>query len=158
MGHPISLINPDLFWAKVEMAPGGCWKWTGRLDRDGYGKYQVKNGGVQHYFIAHRAAYELALSTIPEGLVIDHLCRNRSCCNPAHLEAVTADENRRRGAGLGNLLWGPTDRCGKGHIYDAATTLWTTRRNRSGELTRFRYCGACANERQRRRLERRRAA
>jgi hypothetical protein len=46
---------------------------------------------------AHRFAYELLVGPIPEGLVIDHLCRNRRCVNPAHLEPVTAEENWRRG-------------------------------------------------------------
>lgn len=70
----------------------GCWTWTGVLS-DGYG--QVWNEG--RMVGVHRVVYEAAYGPIPDGLVIDHLCRNPSCVNPLHLEAVTQSENARRG-------------------------------------------------------------
>ncbi len=74
-----------------------CWLWTG-YKRGGYGRLKLE--GVLKE--AHRVSYEYYVGKIPEGLVIDHLCRNRSCINPAHLEPVSIAENIQRGdAGKG---------------------------------------------------------
>jgi hypothetical protein len=70
-----------------------CWIWTRATDWKGYGHFTVGNTSVR----AHRAMYEERYGPIPEGLVIDHLCRTPSCVNPDHLEPVTALENHRRG-------------------------------------------------------------
>lgn len=68
-----------------------CWIWTGETSK-GYGRcvYQNKHTG------AHRAVYEILVGDIPKGLELDHLCRNRTCVNPKHLEPVTHLENIRR--------------------------------------------------------------
>lgn len=72
-----------------------CWTWIGSCDRDGYGL--IKIGGRRgHLRAAHRVSYAEHKGAIPEGLEIDHLCRNTRCVNPNHLEAVTGQENRRR--------------------------------------------------------------
>lgn len=67
------------------------------MQAGGYGLFWIKRGAKWRGHSAHRVAYELTHGSAPEGLVIDHLCRNRLCCNPAHLEAVTGLENVRRG-------------------------------------------------------------
>ena len=70
------------FWAKVDRrGDGECWPWTARTGGPGYGYIDDRP--------AHRVAYELTIGPIPLGLVIDHLCRNRICVNPQHLEVVT---------------------------------------------------------------------
>ena len=71
-----------------------CWAWLGSL-ANGYGSITIGGRTVS----AHRVAFELAHGTIPVGLTIDHLCRNKLCVNPAHLEAVTMRENTLRGSG-----------------------------------------------------------
>ena len=68
-----------------------CWVWK-RLNRIGYGRLKVKGRLV----LAHRYMYEQVMGPIPRGLVVDHLCRNRACANPAHLEPVPFRENQRR--------------------------------------------------------------
>ena len=71
-----------------------CWHWTGKTDYD-YGR--VSMGGTDYR--AHRLIYEALTGPIADGLVLDHLCRNHGCVNPAHLEPVTQQENVRRGDG-----------------------------------------------------------
>lgn len=79
------------FWGKVSLGDGGCWDWVGGHTANGYGYW--------HGIGAHRVAYQTLVAPIPTGLTLDHLCRNRSCVNPAHLEPVPQGENTRRGTG-----------------------------------------------------------
>lgn len=96
------------FWGRVDKAhPSGCWVWTGTIGRKGYGN-TVKFAGMAT--TPHRISYVIANGPIPEGLVIDHLCRNRACVNPDHLEPVTAIENTKRGA---QARW--SEPCPNGH-------------------------------------------
>lgn len=71
----------------------GCWVWSKRTVVNGYGRM---GDGQGRTVMAHRLAYEYWVGEIPLGLTIDHVCRNKLCCNPAHLEAVTPSENVRR--------------------------------------------------------------
>ncbi len=94
----------------------GCHNWQGFVSNKGYGHVSLGNGKSGR---VHRAAYELAKGPIPPGLQIDHLCRNRRCCNPDHLEAVTPRENVLRGEGHGAVNAQRTH-CANGHPYEAA--------------------------------------
>lgn len=83
------------FWEQVDIkGPDECWPWKGVLDHSGYGRVR-RFGGEKE--MAHRVAWEKRNGPVPEGKVLDHLCRNRACCNPGHLEAVTSRENTVRG-------------------------------------------------------------
>jgi len=81
----------DAKWVKNQES--GCWEWVAQINPSGYGSISVHASPTP----AHRVAYELYVGKIPEGLHIDHLCRNRCCVNPKHLEPVTNKENGRRG-------------------------------------------------------------
>lgn len=89
-------MDKNKFWEKViKIGNGGCWRWKGAIvggENGGYGQFRVGDRRI----VAHRVAYELLVGPIPEGLELDHLCRNRWCVNPAHLEPVTHLENMRR--------------------------------------------------------------
>lgn len=78
------------FWSKVKKT-SSCWEWTGALTH-GYGHLRVNSKDWR----AHRFSYELEFGQIPSGLVLDHLCMNKSCVKPQHLEAVTQAQNVRR--------------------------------------------------------------
>lgn len=97
----------------------GCWDWTASKNAGGYGTFW-KDGGSRK---AHRVAYEYHVGKIPDDLQIDHLCRNRICCNPSHLEPVTLQENIRRGE-AGENQSGKTH-CPQGHPY-SGDNLYTS--------------------------------
>jgi len=93
-GHNVRLLSSleSMMKSVVKKSVGECWNWPGRLNKKGYGEIQVR--GVKH--LAHRAIYLAHGLSIPDGLHLDHLCRNKTCVNPAHLEPVTNSENVRR--------------------------------------------------------------
>jgi len=124
---PIALA--DRFWPKVRKT-SGCWEWTACRTKSGYG---IIGAGGRHAY-AHRVAYELCVGPIPEGLTLDHLCRNRGCVNPAHLEPVTMRENLRRGDSPVGREARQTH-CLRGHPL-SGPNLRTDRRG-------HRYCRAC---------------
>jgi hypothetical protein len=80
-------------WASKVTRTDGCWLWTGSTLKNGYGNLMGTDGRNQY---AHRVAHVLFIGPIPEGYEVDHLCRVRNCVKPAHLEAVTRQENLRR--------------------------------------------------------------
>lgn len=109
----------------------GCWEWTGARNDDGYGRFFLS--GNKH---AHRVAYELAVGPIAPGLVIDHLCRNRCCVNPEHMEPVTRAENNRRGDRYAMGSWERSvTHCPSGHEY--------TPENTRVHLSRGSFCRLC---------------
>lgn len=85
--------EPERFHARVELHESGCWDWVGARMRAGYGVFSTDGTSI----LAHRWSYEFYVADIPDGLVLDHLCRNRRCVNPWHLEPVTDRVNVLRG-------------------------------------------------------------
>lgn len=118
-GEATTTDRESAFWSLI--ARGSeyeCWLWQGGLTSKGYGRFSVgRHGNV----VAHRFAYELLIGPIPDGLVIDHLCRNRACQNPAHMEPVTNQVNVLRGVGPTAQLARRTH-CTNGHEYTPANT------------------------------------
>ncbi len=121
MGH---LVVEERFAAKVMPVIDGCHLWSGAVGGNGYGTFW-KDGKVIH---AHRASYEMFVGAIPIGLHIDHLCKQKLCVNPDHLEAVTQGENNRRNT---------RTHCRKGHMFTADNSLTAGRISRT--------CKTCRN-------------
>lgn len=124
----------DRFWSHVTKG-AGCWVWTANRNDRGYGRIGV-DGSARP---AHVVAYELTVGPVPDGLELDHLCRNRACVRPDHLEPVTHRENTRRAQYLRTT-------CSRGHPLPEPAA--------NGR----RVCRPCANDRnqqyKRRRAER----
>jgi len=119
----------------------GCLVFTGNINRHGYGLIKDDSGKDR---TVHRVAYELAKGPIPDGLVIDHKCRVRSCVNPDHLEPVTQRENCLRGIGIPAINASKTH-CYRGHELSDENTYpgWRDK----GE----RRCKTCTQDRARER-------
>lgn len=118
---PVPAIRPDL---------GSCWVWTKALNK-GYGAFGDGHKKVRG---SHIVAYELLIGQVPDGLELDHLCRNHACVNPSHLEPVTHRENTMRGLNM-TAIEAVVTHCPQGHPYDEANTTI-----RGGK----RFCRECA--------------
>jgi hypothetical protein len=124
------------FWSKVD-ASGICWEWTASISKGGYGKFTIPFGdgtGRSKHVYAHRHSWEILVGPISDGLQVDHLCRNRKCVNPDHLEPVTTQVNCHRGVSPAALNVGKTH-CPLGHEYNSENTF----ENRQG----YRQCKVC---------------
>ena len=115
------------FMAKVTKTKT-CWIWQGCLTHNGYGQLRRNNKS----WLAHRYSYVLFKGSIPNGMVLDHLCRVRNCVNPEHLEPVTNRENLLRG------IPGNKTHCPHGHEY--------TQEN-SAYYKNYKYCKTCNRQR-----------
>lgn len=119
-------MNLELFWAKVDKTPG-CWNWNAAKDRDGYGVWSVRMAGKPKQFRVHRISFLLANGNIDEALTIDHLCKNKACLNPAHLQQVSMAENIRRSTSFN----GSKTHCKNGHEFTASNTAFRRGSHRS---------------------------
>lgn len=143
------------FWSKVHkqgpIVPGHpelgrCWLRQGSLLASGYAQFHIKlTDGRWSSTVAHRIAYELEIGSIPDDMVLDHLCRNRACVNPAHVEPVTDLVNILRGRGWSGRNARKTH-CPRGHPYNEKNT-YLGKRN-------MRQCRACDTEKHREARER----
>ena len=136
MGTPI-----ERFMLKVRQGENWCFFWTASTNGTGYGLFTVNGRMV----MAHRWAYEYFKGPIPDGLQLDHLCRNRNCVNPAHLEPVTQRENLLRGESLTTFNLAKTH-CPQGHAYAGANLYVTPKGSRQ--------CRTCRADHQRLHLAR----
>lgn len=121
------LINPNT----------GCWEWQGYIDHDGYARTEVIGG--KNKFV-HRLSYEAFIESIPANMSIDHICRNKKCCNPKHLQILSIRENLLLGESPAAKNINKTH-CKHGHIFDEENT-----RHIRGE----RVCKTCSYETQKR--------
>lgn len=127
------------FWSKVEKTDD-CWNWTGHIGRKGYGF--VSHNPEQYSAQAHRTSWIILRGEIPGDLQLDHLCLNKRCVNPDHLEPVTNEVNGQRAKAIRDLR--PT--CIRGHPFDEVNTYY--------EKPGKRVCRTCRDESRRRFHER----
>lgn len=143
---PMPLRERLMKYVRLE---GECWIWTGAKDPEGYGR--VNFNGHANSELAHRVAYREFVGPIPEGLELDHLCRNPSCINPKHLEPVTKSINAKRGLTgkhLRDNRYGRSkSHCPHGHPYDLLNTYFDSKGHR--------FCRTCHREREKARYQRR---
>jgi hypothetical protein len=142
--YPTQPVEPR-FWPKVDKTET-CWLWNAGTNGVGYGMFWVDKDRGR--VLAHRYAYELLVGPIPEGLTLDHLCRQPTCVRPDHLEPVTHRENVRRGNGWGGRKARQTH-CLRGHELTEANIYRKPSRPTSRE------CRTCMAEREAKRLRRR---
>jgi hypothetical protein len=111
----------------------GCWEWQAAKTGGGYGLFWLE----KTFHLAHRVAYEVLIGPIPEGLTIDHICKNPGCVNPSHMEPVTQGENLRRSESWSGQNMRKTH-CPQGHPYEGDNLKLT----KEG----FRQCRICTRE------------
>jgi hypothetical protein len=133
---------------RLEVTPA-CWLWRGADNGAGYGQVAVKHGGKWMPRYVHRLVFEALVAPIPDGLTLDHLCRNTRCANPAHLAVVTGTENIRRGSSPAMVI-ARSGKCAQGHPRDPQNV----RQRADGHLR----CVPCSRQYAARRRRERKAA
>ncbi len=137
---------PRRFWSKCIPEPNsGCWLWIANANQNGYGRVSMSKGtkgrgGKTTMLCAHRLAYEVFVGKVPAGMELDHKCRNRSCCNPAHVEPVTHAENVKRGVSP-HAANARKTHCAKGHEFTLDNIIRVSTRPSA------RHCRKCQQER-----------
>lgn len=106
------------FWSKVALRQFGCWDWQA-CTRGGYGRFSLHGANT----LAHRFAYQEVHGTIPEGQELDHLCQNKACVNPVHLQAVPHRVNILRGGNFAAIKAAQTH-CKRGHEFTTSNTIF----------------------------------
>ena len=122
-----------------------CWEWIGQKNQANYGRFASDMiNSPTRLVVAHKFCYEYFVGPVPKGLELDHLCRNRSCVNPSHLEPVTHSENVLRGASpeLARMRQRSKTHCRNGHEFTPENTYF--------RKDTFRNCRACAKDVQQR--------
>ncbi len=151
LGQFVQLPLTERFWAKVDKngpipancpAFDPCWIWQGKISGNGYGHIWLAGKTVG----AHRLSYKLLVGAIPSRMTLDHLCRNRACVNPNHLEVVTNRTNLLRGISFSAQNARRTH-CPQGHPYDLFNTYVTSKGKRD-----CRRCWGIAKARYKERL------
>jgi hypothetical protein len=122
----------ERFAARIRIeSEGGCHFWTGPLDRDGYGAFYLRRKNRR----AHRVAWYEVHGEIPEGMVVNHICKTRNCVNVQHLQIVTPRENTLHDSVTVSAINARKTHCPRGHEYDR---IYSTRRG-----GKSRYCSIC---------------
>jgi hypothetical protein len=129
----------DKFWAHVVVPyqPSCCWEWTASCDTNGRPQWGCVVDGQRHNFRAHRVAYTLLIGPIPDGMTLDHLCRNIGCLNPDHEEPVPEVINIYRSHGVSAMNRRKTH-CKHGHEFSPENT-----RIRYKKGSQYRQCRKC---------------
>lgn len=127
--------------ARFKIIDSGCFEWLGTCNSDGYGRIGIKGKSIK----AHRAMASLIYGVIPAGMVIDHLCRNRMCVNPTHLEIVDNKTNLSRGNSAFNRKGKYKEFCTRGHTLKNNFLMY-----QNGRGVKTRICKVCRQESRRR--------
>ena len=137
VGDDLTLVQARLhdsasIWPRIESRlnkDNDCWVWTGTKGPSGYGQIGIRVNGKPNTRYVHRISYQVFIGPIPKDREIDHLCRNRSCANPKHLELVTHRENILRGNTFAAKQAAQTH-CWRGHEFDFKNTQIGTKGER----------------------------
>ena len=130
MGRPFKTLSDRIF-PRIRLTSHGCWEWTGNKNVKGYGRFWMRGKD----YMSHRVIYEHFKGRVSSNLCLDHLCRNRACQNPDHLEPVTNAINLKRGESFSTLNGNKTH-CHRGHEFSKTNTYLTPQGRRK--------CRACA--------------
>jgi hypothetical protein len=127
------------FHANIEYSDG-CWIWKGYVMNAGYGAFATKNGAM----LVHRWSYQHFRDKIPHKMTVDHLCKQKLCANPAHMELVTRAENIKR-AGLAGIALSESKKthCPKGHKYSEHGVIYKNGYSEYGTQKFARRCSIC---------------